>query len=136
MSPDPTAQIAALGIEPTYSTRQAAAMLGRSFSWLDHGIGEDKFVLPDGTKIEPRRTAGGYRRFSLAMLEDIALSCYRHGWFSMEKLTSAFREVAMCHPPRHRRVQDPELSAFLRQLRDRVKLWTAYSGEFSHGRVQ
>jgi hypothetical protein len=34
MSPDPTAQIAALGIEPTYSAREAAAMLGRSYSWL------------------------------------------------------------------------------------------------------
>jgi hypothetical protein len=93
MSPDPTTQIAALRMEPRYSTREAAVLLRRSFSWLDHGIREDKFVLPDGTKIEPRRTAGGYRRFSLAMLEDIALSCYRHGLFPMEKLKLTYREL-------------------------------------------
>ena len=34
MSPDPTAQIAALGIEPTYSARESALLLGRSYSWL------------------------------------------------------------------------------------------------------
>ncbi len=29
-SPDPITQIAALGIEPTYSAREAAVLLGRS----------------------------------------------------------------------------------------------------------
>ena len=29
------------------------------------------------------------------MLEDIAMSSYRHGWFSMDKLKFAFRELAM-----------------------------------------
>jgi hypothetical protein len=82
MSPDPTTLIAALGVEPTYSAGEAAAMLGRSYSWLDQGLRDNKFTLPDGTNVEPRRTAGGYRRFTLAMLEDIALSSYRHGWFS------------------------------------------------------
>jgi hypothetical protein len=31
MSPDPTAQIAVLGVEPTYSAREAALLLGRSY---------------------------------------------------------------------------------------------------------
>jgi hypothetical protein len=93
MSPDPAAQIAALRIEPTYSARQAAAMLGRSHSWLDQGLRHTKFTLPDGTPVQPIRTAGGYRRFTLAMLEDIALSSYRHGWFSMDKLKFTYREL-------------------------------------------
>jgi hypothetical protein len=95
MPPDPTAQIAALGVEPTYSAREAAALLGRSYSWLDQGLRDNKFTLPDGTKVEPRRTAGRYRRFTLAMLEDIALSSYRHPWFSMNKLKSTYCELLM-----------------------------------------
>jgi hypothetical protein len=93
MSPDPTTQIAALGIEPAYSAREASALLGRSYSWLDQRLRAGQFILPDGTPVQPRRTAGGYRRFTLAMLEDIALSSYRHGWFSMEKLKFIYREL-------------------------------------------
>ena len=33
-SPDSITQIAALGLEPTYSAREAAVLLGRSYSWL------------------------------------------------------------------------------------------------------
>ena len=95
MSTDPTPIIAALGVEPTYSAREAAALLGRSFSWLDQRVRKGQFVLVDGTTVQPLRTAGGYRRFSLPMLEDIALSCYRHGWFTMDALELAFRELAM-----------------------------------------
>jgi hypothetical protein len=95
MSPDPTPIIAALGVEPTYSAREAALLLGRSYSWLDQRVRKDQFVLRDGTVVRPLRTAGGYRRFTLAMLKDMALSSYRHGWFSMDKLKFAFRELAM-----------------------------------------
>jgi hypothetical protein len=52
-----------------------------------------QFLLPDGTPVQPLRTAGGYRRFTLAMIEDIALSCYRQGWFAMEHLRSTYREL-------------------------------------------
>jgi hypothetical protein len=38
MSADPTAQIAVLGIEPTYSAQEAAVLLGRSYSWLDQRL--------------------------------------------------------------------------------------------------
>jgi hypothetical protein len=79
MSPDPTTQIAALGLEPTYSARQAAGLLGRSYSWLDQRVRNGEFVLPDGTPVRPLRTPGGYRRFTLAMLEDIALSSGSNG---------------------------------------------------------
>jgi hypothetical protein len=86
MSADPTPVVAALDIQPTYSAREAAVLLGRSYSWLDQRLRQDQFIRPDGTTVQPLRTQGGYRRFTLAMLEDIALSCYRHHWFSMNKL--------------------------------------------------
>jgi hypothetical protein len=71
------------------------ALLGRSYSWLDQRVRKDQFVLRDGIVVRPLRTAGGYRRFTLVMLKDMALSSYRHGWFSMDALKLAFRELAM-----------------------------------------
>jgi hypothetical protein len=44
MSPDPTTQIAALRMELSYSTREAAVLLGRSFSWLDQRVRGGQFV--------------------------------------------------------------------------------------------
>ncbi len=78
-SPDPTAQIAALGIEPTYySAREAALLLGRSYSWLDQRLRAGQFMLPDGTTVQPLRTPGAVgvadsRRFTTEMLKDIAI---------------------------------------------------------------
>ncbi len=88
-------QLAPLGIEPTFSAREAAALLGRSYSWLDQRVRKDQFVLPDGSVVQPVRTPGGYRRFTLDALKEIALSSYRHGWFSLNKLKSVFLELAM-----------------------------------------
>ena len=50
-------------------------------------------ISMDGTVVQPLRTPGGYRRFTLAMLEDIALSSYRNHWFSMDNLKSIYREL-------------------------------------------
>jgi hypothetical protein len=74
MSANPTTVIADLGLEPTYSTREASAMRGRFYSWLDQRLRAGQFVLADGTTVLPVRTPGGYRRFTLAMLRDIAVS--------------------------------------------------------------
>jgi hypothetical protein len=93
MSDHPITRLIALGLTPTYSAREAAALLGRSYSWLDQRVRKDQFVLVDGTTVQPLRTPGGYRRFTLPMLEDIALSSYRHGWFSMDKLKFIYREL-------------------------------------------
>jgi hypothetical protein len=95
MSADSVTQLAALGIEPTFSAREAAALVGRSFSWLDQRVRHGEFTLPDGTVVQPLRTPGGYRRFTLEALKDIVLSSYRQGWFSMNKLRSVFRELAI-----------------------------------------
>jgi hypothetical protein len=49
---------------------KAAALLGRSNSWLDQRLRKRQFVLPDGTVVRPLRTPGGYRRFTTEMLRD------------------------------------------------------------------
>jgi hypothetical protein len=94
-SPDSITQIAAPGVEPTYSAREAARLLGRSYSWLDQRLRAGQFVLPDGTTVQPLRTSGRYRRFTIAVLRDIATSSYRQHWFSMDELKSTFLELAM-----------------------------------------
>ncbi len=66
MSPDST-QIVALRIEPTYSAREAAVLLGRSYSWLDQRLRQGEFVRADGTTVQPLRSPGGYRYFSVEM---------------------------------------------------------------------
>ena len=48
MSADPTPIIAVLDIQPTYSAREAAVLLGRSYSWLDQRLRQDQFIRPDG----------------------------------------------------------------------------------------
>jgi hypothetical protein len=81
-------------VEPTYSAREAAALLGKSYSWLDQRLRKNQFVLPDGTKVQPLRTPGGYRRFTLEMLKHIAVASYNHGWFSFGELKSVFYTLA------------------------------------------
>jgi hypothetical protein len=93
MAAETTTLTTANGIEPAFSARQAAVLLGRSYSWLDQRLRAGQFMLPDGTTLQPRRTAGGYRRFTLVMLEEIALSSYRNHWFSMGHLKSTYREL-------------------------------------------
>ena len=93
MSGDPTPIIAVLDIQATYSARQAAVLLGRSYSWLDQRLREGQFVRPDGTVVQPVRTPGGYRRFTTEMLKDIATSSYQQHWFSMGHLKSTYREL-------------------------------------------
>ena len=85
-SPDSIAQITALGLEPVYSAREAAVLLGRSYSWLDQRVRGGQFTNPDGSVLQPLRTPGGYRRFRQSTLKDIALCCYRHRWFTMDAL--------------------------------------------------
>ena len=90
---DPAPIPADLGVEPTFSAREAAALLGRSYSWLDQRLRRHEFVRLDGALVQPIRTPGGYRRFTLAMLRDIATSSYRQHWFSLDKLKSTIREL-------------------------------------------
>jgi hypothetical protein len=92
MSADNVTQIA--GLEPTYSAREAAAVLKRSYSWLDQRLRRGEFVRLDGTQVQPLRSPGGYRIFPLAMLRDITTFCYRQHWFSFKEVKSIFLELA------------------------------------------
>jgi hypothetical protein len=67
----------------------------RSHRWLDQRLRAGQFVLPDGTVVRPLRSPGGYRRFTTETLKDVAICSYNHRWFSMDKLKSALRELAM-----------------------------------------
>ena len=80
--------------ELTYNAREAAALLGRSYSWLDQRCRRGEFVRPDGTAIVPSRSPGGYRYFTVETIKDVALACYRHRWFNFEELNSIFRQIA------------------------------------------
>ncbi len=93
MSADAITEIA--GLEPTFSAREAAALLGRSFSWLDQRVRNGEFTLPDGTVLQPLRAASGYRYFTIEMLKEIATCCYRHHWYSFKELKSAFRKLVI-----------------------------------------
>ncbi len=110
MSADPTTLIAALGVEPTYSAQEAAAMLGRSYSWLDQRLRAGQFIRTDGTTVRPIRTAGGYRRFTLAMLRHIAVICTNQGWFSVDELKFILRELLIAAHQQTGEYKLPELT--------------------------
>jgi hypothetical protein len=93
MSSTAARQIPALW--PTYSAREAAVLLKRSYSWLDQRLRQGDFVQPDGTSVQALRSPGGYRYLTFEMLIDIASCCYRHRWFSFGELKSVFHELAV-----------------------------------------
>jgi hypothetical protein len=80
-------------LEPVYSAREAAVLLGRSYSWLVSAGAGGQFTNPDGSVLQPLRTPGGYRRFRQSTLRDIALCCYRNRWFTMDALKLVLREL-------------------------------------------
>jgi len=82
------------GLEPSYSAREAAAVLNRSYSWLDQRLRRGEFVRSDGSEVRPLRSPGGYRYFTIAMLRDIAGCCYRNRWYSFNKLKSVLLALA------------------------------------------
>jgi len=93
MAEDATTQIAEL--EPTFSAREAAALLNRSYSWLDQRVRNGDLLRPDGTAIEPLRSQGGYRYFTFEMLEDIVKYCYRQRGYTFKELKSVILELVM-----------------------------------------
>ena len=63
-SPDSITQIAALRVERTYSAHEAAALLGRSYSWLDQRVRAGQFVClmaPWCSRYERRGATGASR---------------------------------------------------------------------------
>lgn len=82
------------GVERVYSTSRAAAFFGRSNQWMYWGLRNGIFVYKNGDPILPERIGkGGRRRFTLPLIREIALSCYRRGNISEEELQAIMAKI-------------------------------------------
>ena len=81
------------GAEKAYSTSQAARFFGKSNQWIYWGL-KGIFTYKDGTPIEPERVGPiGKRRFTLPIIREIALSCYRRGNLTEEELHAVMAKI-------------------------------------------
>ena len=91
------------GVDKIYNTEDAAAFFpgksgkdgsSKSDQWMYWGLRNKVFVYPDGSTIEPQRIGKGQRRrFTLPIIREIALSCYRRGNLKEEELKEVFRRI-------------------------------------------
>jgi hypothetical protein len=89
-------------IEKVYSTSRAAEFFGRSTQWMYWGLrkdpktGEYPFSYKDGSPIQPERVGSmGKRRFTLPIIREIALACYRRGNLSEEELEAIMARILL-----------------------------------------
>jgi hypothetical protein len=94
--------LAEAGVQPFYSTTEAAQFFDKTNQWLYWGLRKDPdtglpiFIHPDGTPIEPERINGkgdGVRRFTLPIIRDILLSNYRRGNVEPDELKKILRRI-------------------------------------------
>jgi hypothetical protein len=95
--------IIAAGVDKVYSTEDAASFFpgksgkdgkSKSDQWIYWGLRNKIFIYPDGSVIEPKQIGKGKRRrFTLPIIEEIALSCYRRGNLKEEELKEVFRRI-------------------------------------------
>lgn len=93
------------GMDKVYNTEDAAAFFpgksgkdgkSKSDQWMYWGLRNNIFIYPDGTPIEPKQIGKGKRRrFTLSIIEEIALSCYRRGNLKEEELKEVFRRILL-----------------------------------------
>lgn len=90
------------GTEKAYSTSQTAAFFGRSPQWIYWGLhpdpetGEQVFTYKDGSPIIPERAGnGGWRRFTLPIIREIALSHFRRGNLTEQELQEIMAKVLL-----------------------------------------
>ena len=84
------------GVQKVYSTARAAAFFGRSNQWLYWGLRKGIFTYKDGTPIDPERVGPmGKRRFTLPIIREIALSCYRRGNLSEDELQAIMERILL-----------------------------------------
>lgn len=84
------------GVEPIYSTSEAAEFFDRSNQWLYWGLREQVFTHEDGTPIVPDRIGDavhGRRRFTLPILREIMRSSYRRGNFDADQIKTIMRRI-------------------------------------------
>lgn len=89
---DETVLFAEAGMEPIFSTSEAAEFFDRSNQWLYWGLREQVFTHDDGTPIElaPHE---GRRRFTLPIIQDILMSSYRRGNMSQDQFKTVMRRI-------------------------------------------
>jgi mRNA-degrading endonuclease toxin of MazEF toxin-antitoxin module len=81
--------------EKYYSTGEVAKIFGKSVQWVYWGMRDKVFTYPDGSVIEPIRLGkGGRRRFTIAVVREMARSCYRRGTLSEARLKDILAELA------------------------------------------
>ena len=81
--------MAATGVEPIFSTAEAAQFFDRSNQWLYWGLREKIFVDEAGNPIVPDWSGDmsrGRRRFTIPIIREIAKSSYRRGNFDLDHL--------------------------------------------------
>ena len=84
------------GVEKVYSTSKAAAFFGRSNQWMYWGLRNGIFTYKDGSAILPERIGkGGRRRFTLPIIREIALSCYRRGNIKEDELYEIMAKILL-----------------------------------------
>jgi hypothetical protein len=93
------------GMDKVYNTEDAAAFFpgksgrdgkSKSDQWMYWGLRNKIFIHSDGTPIEPTQIGKGKRRrFTLSIIEEIALSCYRRGNLKEEELKEVFRRILL-----------------------------------------
>lgn len=73
--------------ERHFSSVEAAALFGRSVSWVSRGLREGVFTYPDGSVVTPGRATRGNRlQFTVPMLRAMAWSSYRRGALTSHEL--------------------------------------------------
>jgi len=86
------------GVEPVFSTSEAAEFFDRSNQWLYWGLREGVFTGDDGSAIDPERIGHpvrGRRRFTIPILKEIMRSSYRRGNLDGEQLAIIMRRIKL-----------------------------------------
>lgn len=81
--------------ELSYSTREAAGLIGVSREWLRRRHQQSDLVRPDGTPIEPRSPENtyGYPRYTLEGLRDLLLVADARGWLPRVQVIDGFGRI-------------------------------------------
>lgn len=80
------------GMDPIFSTTEAAEFFDRSNQWLYWGLREGVFTDEEGNPLTPE-IGRGRRKFTLSIIEDIMKSSYRRGNITPEQLKNILRRI-------------------------------------------
>lgn len=81
--------------ERIYTSREAAALLGKSPNWLYSALRHKAFQYSDGSTVEPLRVGSkGRRRYTGSMLRAMAKSCLRHGVLNKREFEQVMAELS------------------------------------------